>query len=96
MVITIRITLMMLTPTRILRCQCYWWRHLLTIQEGLALLQIVSYGVMDHTPLLGIIGTLERPLILLLRGVLTVISVISSILAVSPVSGVDLSIILHP
>jgi hypothetical protein len=51
---------------------------------------------MDHTPLLGIIGTLERPLILLLRGVLTVISVISSILAVSPVSSVDLSIILHP
>jgi hypothetical protein len=54
------------------------------------------YGAIDLAPLFGIIGTPEMPLFLLLRGLLAAISVISSVLVISLVSGVDLPIVLLP
>jgi hypothetical protein len=66
------------------------------IQKIPALLQLMSCGVMDLAPLFNIIGMPEGPLFLLLRGLLAAISTISSILTISPVSGVELSIILLP
>jgi hypothetical protein len=53
-------------------------------------------GAIDLTPLFSIIGTPEMPLFLLLRGLLVAISVISSVLVISLVSGVDLPIVLLP
>jgi hypothetical protein len=54
----------------------------------------MSCGAMDLAPLFSIIGTSEGPLFLLLRGLLAAISAISSVLAISPVNGVDLLIVL--
>jgi hypothetical protein len=66
MLIAIRILSTVFTPTGILRCRRCWWQHLLAIQKGLALLQIMSCLAMDLAPLFSIIGTLEGPLFLLL------------------------------
>jgi hypothetical protein len=52
---------------------------------------------MDLAPLLYIIRTMERPLLLLIRGLLLVVSTIfmvSAILAISQVSRVDFSVVL--
>jgi hypothetical protein len=66
MLIVVQIIYTVLTPTGILRCWHYWWWHLLVIQKGLALLQIMSYGVMHLTPLFCIIRMPEGSLLLLL------------------------------
>jgi hypothetical protein len=39
--------------------RCYWWWHLLAIQKRFALFQIVSYGMMDLTPLLCVSRVME-------------------------------------
>jgi hypothetical protein len=57
---------MMLTLTGILRYQHCWWWHLLVIQKGLGLLQIMSFGKMDLAPLFYIVGMAEGSLLLLL------------------------------
>jgi hypothetical protein len=96
MPITVRILSMVFAPMGILRCRRYWWWHLLAIQKSLALLEILSYDAMDLAPVFSIIGMLEGPLLLLLWGLLAVISVVSSVLMISPIGCVDLPIILLP
>jgi hypothetical protein len=96
MVITVRIISTMLTPTGNMGCRHCWWWHLLAIPKSLALLQIMSYGAMDLTPLLRIIGTPEGSLLLLLRGLLAMISVVSLVLVISSIDCVDLPIVLLP
>jgi hypothetical protein len=86
----------MLTLTEILRYQHCWWWHLLVIQKGLGLLQIMSFGKMDLAPLFYIVGMAEGSLLLLLRGLLAAISVVSLVLAISLVSCVNLTIVLLP
>jgi hypothetical protein len=54
----------------------------------------MSYGTMDLAPLLCIISASEWSLLLLIHGLLVVISAIFAVLSISPVSGVDLLIIL--
>jgi hypothetical protein len=79
--------------------RCWWW-CLLAIQKSFSLFQIVSYGMMDLTPLLCIGRAMEQSLLLLIRGLLlaiSAISVISTITMVSVISSidcVDLSILL--
>jgi hypothetical protein len=64
--------------------------------ESLALFWIMTRGVVNLAPLLHVIGTPKRPLLLLLRGLLAAISVVSSILVIISISCVDLMIILLP
>jgi hypothetical protein len=45
----------MFSPTGILRCRCYWWRHSFVIQKSFTLFQIMSIGMMDLAPLFCII-----------------------------------------
>jgi hypothetical protein len=66
------------------------------IQKSLALLQIMSCSAMDLIPLFCIVGTPEGSLFLLIQGLLVAISTVSSILAISPVSCIDLPVILFP
>jgi hypothetical protein len=68
---------MMFSSMRLL-CSLCWW-HLLTVQKNLALLQIVSCDTMDFTPLLRIGRAIERPLLLLICGLLLTISTIPMI-----------------
>jgi hypothetical protein len=96
MLITVRIISTMLTPMGILRCRRCWWRHLLVIHKSLTLLQIISCGAMDLTPVFCIVRTPEGSLLLLLRGLLAAISVVSSVLVISPIGYVDLPIVLLP
>jgi hypothetical protein len=85
---------MMITSPGFLRHWRCWGWHLLSIQESFALLQIVPRGAVNLTPLLRIIGALKRPLLFLLRGLLTVEFVVSSVPTIAPVSCVDLTMIL--
>jgi hypothetical protein len=64
------------------------------IQKGLALLQIVSCGVMDLVPLLCIIRVMKRRLLLLLCELLLVIFVISIVSTIPTICSVDLPIVL--
>jgi hypothetical protein len=64
------------------------------IQKGLALLQIVSCGVMDLAPLLCIIRVMKRHLLLLLCELLLVIFVISIVSTIPTICSVDLPIVL--
>jgi hypothetical protein len=64
------------------------------IQKGLALLQIVSCGVMDLVPLLCIIRVMKRHLLLLLCELLLVIFVISIVSTIPTICSVDLPIVL--
>jgi hypothetical protein len=64
--------------------------------ESLALFWIMTRGVVNLAPLLRVIGTPKRPLLLLLRGLLAAISAVSSILVIISISCVDLMIILLP
>jgi hypothetical protein len=64
------------------------------IQESFALFQIISRGTMNFEPLLYIIRASKGSLLLLIRGLLAVISVISAVLPISLVNSVDLPIIL--
>jgi hypothetical protein len=50
----------------------------------------------DCAPLLRVIGTLKKPLPFLPRGLLAVVSTVSSVLAITLVSYVNLAIILLP
>jgi hypothetical protein len=75
----------------------WWWWHLLVIQKSFALFQNVSSGAMDLTPLFYVVRAMEGPLLLLIRGLLLVISVVfmvSVMLAISSVSCVDFWIVL--
>jgi hypothetical protein len=76
---------MMITSPGFLQHWRYWGWHLLPVQESFALLQIVLRGAVNLTPLLRVIWMSKRPLLFLLRGLLT---------TVSPVICVDLTIIL--
>jgi hypothetical protein len=49
---------------------------------------------MDLAPLLCIVRAMERPLLLLIQGLLVVVSAVSMILAISPVSRVDFPVVL--
>jgi hypothetical protein len=51
---------------------------------------------MDLTPLFSIVEMPEGPLLLLLRGLLAMISVVCSVLAITSISCVDFMIILIP
>jgi hypothetical protein len=56
----------------------------------------MPYSTVNLTPLLHVIGTLERLLLLLIWGLLATVSVVSSVLAIALVSYVDLTILLLP
>jgi hypothetical protein len=88
MLVTIGIFSVIFTLTRILRYRRCWWQHLLTIQKSFTLFQITSHGTMNLAPLLYVIETSKGCLLLLIRGLLAVIPMISS------VSVIDLLIIL--
>jgi hypothetical protein len=90
---SVRIFPTMITSPGFPRHWCCWGWHLLLIQERFALLHIMSRGAVNLTPLLRVIGTLKRPLLFLLRGLLTVESVVSSVPVIASVSCVDLAII---
>jgi hypothetical protein len=45
----------MLSPAGILGCLHCWRQHLLAIQKGFAVFQIMSIGAMDFTPLLYVV-----------------------------------------
>jgi hypothetical protein len=62
--------------------------------RNFALLQIMPRGAVNLTPLLCVIGTPKMSLLFLLRGLLTVASVVSLAPAIAPISYVDLGIIL--
>jgi hypothetical protein len=64
--------------------------------ESFALFQIMPRGTVNFTPLLYVIGTLKRPLLLLLWRLLVTVSTVSSVLAITPISYVNLAIILLP
>jgi hypothetical protein len=50
--------------------------------------------MINLAPLLYVIGASDRSLLLLIRGLLTVIPTISTVLLISSVSSIDLSIVL--
>jgi hypothetical protein len=64
------------------------------IQKGLALLQIMSCGVMDLALLLCIIRVMKRHLLLLLCELLLVIFVIFIVSTIPMICSVDLPIVL--
>jgi hypothetical protein len=94
LLIFVKIFRMMITSSGFLRHWRCWRWHLLPIQESFALLQIVPRSAVNLTPLLRIIRTSKRPLLFLLRGLLTAKSTVSSVPTITPVSCVDLVIIL--
>jgi hypothetical protein len=85
---------MITSPGFLQHWHCWGW-YLLPIQKSFALLQIVPRGAMNLTPLLRIIGTSKRPLLFLLRELLTVESTVSSVPMIAPVSYADFAIMLH-
>jgi hypothetical protein len=95
LLISVRICPTLIDSPGLLQRQCYWWWHLLPIQKICALFQIVPHGAVNLTTLLRIVETLKRSLLLLLRGRLAVISVISSVLVIASVC-VNLAVILLP
>jgi hypothetical protein len=56
----------------------------------------MPHGVVNLTPLLYVIGTPKRALLFLLRGLLAMISMAPLILAIAPISYVELTIFLLP
>jgi hypothetical protein len=96
LLISVRICLILINSPGLLQCRCYWGWHLLLIQETFALFQIMPHGVVNLTPLLCVIGTPKRALLFLLRGLLAMISMAPLILAIAPISYVELTIFLLP
>jgi hypothetical protein len=80
----------MFTSTRFFCHWCWWW-HLLAIQKSFALFHIMSYGMMDLTPLLYVSRAMERSFLLMICGLLLAIPAIP---AISTIGYVDLPIIL--
>jgi hypothetical protein len=57
-------------------------RHLVAIQKSLALLQIMSYGAMNFTPLLNISRSTEQSFLVLFSELLVVIPAVALILVI--------------
>jgi hypothetical protein len=96
LILIVEIGSMMFALTWLL-CHWFWWCHLLAIQKSFALLQIMSCGTMDLTPLLYVNRAKEQSLLLLICRLLLaipMISTVSTIPAVSTIGCVDLSIVL--
>jgi hypothetical protein len=79
------------------RHRCCWWWHLFAIQKSFTLFHIVSCSTMDLAPFFCVSRVMEWSLLLHIRGLLLVIpmiSVISAIPTIFPISCVDLTIVL--
>jgi hypothetical protein len=56
----------------------------------------MTCGVVNLTPVLCVVRTSKRPLLFLLWGLLAMVSVVPSVLAITPINCVDLMIFLLP
>jgi hypothetical protein len=83
----------MFSPAAILWCRRCWGRHLFTIQKSFTLLQIMSIGAMDLTPLLCVVGASEGSPFLLIGVLFLAMAVSSAVLLISSFHGVDLPIV---
>jgi hypothetical protein len=89
MIFIVGVSLTMFSSSWLLHSGLLW--HLLTIKKSLALLQIVTYGVMDFAPLLSISRSMERSFLFLFGGLLLAVPVIA---VISMICCVDLPVFL--
>jgi hypothetical protein len=85
LILIIGIGLAMFTSTEFLGHRCWWW-HLFAIQKSFTLFQIVSGGTMDLAPLFYVSRVMELSFLLLIRGFLLMIPVISMIFVIPVIS----------
>jgi hypothetical protein len=66
LLIVVRIHTTLINSPGLRRCRHCWWWHLLLIKESFTLFQIMPRGAVYPAPLLCVIGTPKRPLLLLI------------------------------